>query len=91
MLRQGWTRLPAATVTGRRFFFRIGPDQPAEEVRMGARDKLNQAYINGAMITGTVLGIVAESWSIFWIAVIYCLASSIHVGEIRFTGRGRKR
>jgi hypothetical protein len=74
-----------------RLFFRIGPDQPAEEVRMGSRHKLNHAYINGAMITGTVLGIVAESWSIFWIAVIYCLASSIHVGEIRFTGRGRKR
>jgi hypothetical protein len=58
---------------------------------MGARDKLNQAYINGAMIAGTVLGIVTESWSIFWIAVIYCLASSIYTSEIRFVGRGRKR
>jgi ABC-type antimicrobial peptide transport system permease subunit len=58
---------------------------------MGARDKLNQACINGAVITGTTLGIATESWPIFWIAGIYCLATSIHVGEIRFTGRGRKR
>jgi hypothetical protein len=58
---------------------------------MGARNKLNQAHINGAVIVGLVLGGVTESWAIFWIAIIYGIASSIHDGGIRLGDRGRKR
>ena len=50
---------------------------------MGAREKLNQAYLNGAVVVAAVIGLVAQSWTLFWIAVAYVVATSIYGGGIR--------
>jgi hypothetical protein len=59
---------------------------------MGAREKLNQAYLNGAIVVAAIVGLVAQSWTLFWIAVAYVIASSIYGGGIRpKPGRQRHR
>mgnify|MGYP000892153726 CR=1 FL=1 len=50
---------------------------------MGARNKLNASYFNGALIVASLLGIVTQSWSIFLIAFILILVGSLIAGEIR--------
>lgn len=56
---------------------------------MGARNKLNQAHVNGALIWGAAVGLATESW--LWSAVIFslCLACSCYHDGIR-SGRRRK-
>ena len=56
---------------------------------MSARQKLNQAYCNGALIFAICFGYLCESWSIFWLALIFSLLQSLHAGEIR-PSRGHK-
>ena len=55
---------------------------------MGARQKLNQAYFNGAAVVAAGIGLLTESWTVFWIALVALLALSLHGGEIR---PGRRR
>lgn len=50
---------------------------------MGARTKLNQAYVNGALIVAIVIGVLFNSWTLFGVALVYYLASSVHSGNIR--------
>lgn len=57
---------------------------------MGARQKLNQAYLNGALIIAAVLGVATQSWTVFWIVTLIAVGSSMHSGEIRLHGRNRK-
>lgn len=57
---------------------------------MGARKKLNQAYFNGALVCGGVVGLLSESWLGFTLAFLGCLAYSYYGGEIR-TDRRRRR
>lgn len=54
---------------------------------MGARHKLNQAYIAGAVIIGTVAWLITESALIFWIALLSSLAFSVRDGGIRIYDR----
>ena len=56
---------------------------------MSARQKLNQAYCNGALIFAACFGCLCESWTIFWLALIFSLLQSLHAGEIR-PSRGHK-
>lgn len=58
---------------------------------MGARSKLNQAHVHGAVLVGIILGCATESWAIFWIAILYCVASSMHDGGIRLNRDNRMR
>ena len=60
---------------------------------MGAREKLNQAYVNGAIVVAAVVGFVGQSWTMFWIAVAYATASNIYGGGIRLQPgrRGHRR
>ncbi len=57
---------------------------------MGARQKLNAAYFNGCLIVSGLVGLVAQSWTLFWLALIVSLALCCHSGEIRHRpGPGR--
>ncbi len=62
---------------------------------MAARQKLNAAYFNGCLIVSGLVGLVGQSWTLFWLALIVSIALSCHSGEIRHrpsaghAGRGR--
>ena len=62
---------------------------------MGARQKLNAAYFNGCLFVSGLVGLVGQSWTLFWLALIVSLALCCHSGEIRHrpdprrAGRGR--
>ena len=56
---------------------------------MGARQKLNQAHLNGALVVAAVVGIATQSWTVFWIAALIAAGSSLHAGGIRLRGRGK--
>lgn len=58
---------------------------------MGARQKLNHAYVNGAMFWGAMIGLMAQSWVIFFIVTAITLLFGLHSGGIRPTGRRRDR
>ncbi len=50
---------------------------------MGARQKLNTAYFNGCLIIAALVGLLAQSWTVFWLALIVSLGLCCHSGEIR--------
>lgn len=54
---------------------------------MGARSKLNAAYVNGAIIIASVLGFALQSWAIFFLVLIVGLAGSLGSGNIRMRGK----
>jgi len=57
---------------------------------MGARQKLNQAHLNGALVIAAVIGIATQSWTVFWIAALFVVGSSFYAGGIRLDGRRRR-
>jgi hypothetical protein len=52
-----------------------------------ARNKLNAAHINGALIIAAVLGALTGSWWIFGVTLGGLLVSALVSGEIRLRGR----
>lgn len=56
---------------------------------MGARHKLNQAYVNGAVIVGIVAWLFTGSTMIFWAALLTCLALNWYGGGIRMHNPSR--
>jgi hypothetical protein len=50
---------------------------------MGARQKLNQSYFNGSLVIAALVGLVAQSWPLFFLALAVLLASNLCCGEIR--------
>ncbi len=54
---------------------------------MGARKKLNQAYVNGAVVIAAVFGVVTQSWTVFVLAAIFVAGSCYYAGDIRLRGR----
>lgn len=57
---------------------------------MGARQKLNRAYVNGAVVCGAIVGLVTESWVWFTLICLACLIGSCYGGEIRTDGKRRR-
>lgn len=57
---------------------------------MNARLKLNQAYTNGALLLAGVIAAGAESWSLFFLLAATFIGLSLHSGDIRSKGKGRK-
>ncbi len=57
---------------------------------MGARTKLNIAFINGALIVAAFVGMAFQSWMVFWGVVVLLVAGSLYAGEIRPTGQRRR-
>ncbi len=62
---------------------------------MDARQKLNVAYFHGCLIASCLVGIVAQSWTLFGLALVVTVGACCHSGEIRHrpdsgrVGRGR--
>lgn len=56
---------------------------------MGARQKLNGITIQACLIMGGVIGLVLQSWLVFFLASVVLLGLSLYGGEIRpNTSRG---
>ncbi len=58
---------------------------------MGARQKLNQAALNGCLIVGGGIGFASRSWLVFFIASAVLAGLSLHGGDIRPKPRERIR
>jgi hypothetical protein len=50
---------------------------------MRARHKLNQAYVNGSLITAAVIGGLAQSWVVFAVALVALLGLNVAARNIR--------
>jgi len=57
---------------------------------MEARQILNRAYVNGAVVCGAIVGLVTESWGWFTLICLACLIGSYYGGEIRTDGKRRR-
>ena len=57
---------------------------------MGARKKLNEVNVLGALGAAGLFGLLTESWAIFVIAGALLIVGSIYTGGIR-PGGGRRR
>ena len=56
---------------------------------MSARHKLNQSYVNGALLLAGFAGACAESWTVFITLMVIFVSLSIHAGDIRTSSTGR--
>ena len=50
---------------------------------MGARTKLNSAYLNGCLLIAAALGLVSGSWPVFAVAAALGVAAAMAEGTIR--------
>lgn len=57
---------------------------------MGARTKLNRAFINGALLIAAVCGYLSQSWTAFWFTAAVLLLLSFGSGEIRLANHKRR-
>jgi hypothetical protein len=53
---------------------------------MGARQKLNASYANGAFLLAGAVGVLTGSWSVFGIALAGLLLTNVLAGNIRGGG-----
>ena len=51
--------------------------------RYTAKNKLNQAHLNGAVVVAGLFGLGSESFVVFFIALAVCIGMSFHTGGIR--------
>ena len=58
---------------------------------MGARHKLNQAYLNGSLLMAGAIGWAMESMTVFIVALGALVMLSLHSGDIRPNQRERRR
>lgn len=58
---------------------------------MGARQKLNRAHFNGALLCAAGAGIVTQSGFVFTIALIACMCWNYYDGGIRPDQQGKRR
>jgi hypothetical protein len=54
---------------------------------MSARHKLNEAYGAGALVIAGIIGLMAQSWTVFIIAAVIALGLGVIGGSIRLRGR----
>ena len=55
---------------------------------MGARQKLNEAHVIGALIMASFLGLMTGSWTVFIIASAVLIGAATYNGAIRPQSRG---
>jgi hypothetical protein len=56
---------------------------------MGARAKLNIAYLNGCLVSAGAVGMLTGSWPAFWTVLLATLLASTFGGGIRMRSRNR--
>ena len=54
-----------------------------EELLMSAKQKLNIAYLNGALIAAAVVGLLTQSWMVAFIVGAALVAGAVWKGNIR--------
>ncbi len=54
---------------------------------MGARSKLNVAYAQGCLIVAAIVGLLAQSWTVFAVVLAVTLLGCVIAGDIRPRGR----
>jgi hypothetical protein len=57
---------------------------------MNARNKLNVAYLNGAILLAIVAGVLTQSWLVFIVFLVVGVLVCLHVGSIRPNRRHRQ-
>jgi hypothetical protein len=57
---------------------------------MGAREKLNSAYLNGSLLLATLVGGLAQSWPAFFVTLTVLLGLNLYLHEIRPQRPGRR-
>jgi hypothetical protein len=57
-------------------------------MQMSTFQKLNSAYFSGSLLLAGIAGAIADSWSVFAIALSGLVASNLYLREIR-PGRSR--
>ena len=50
---------------------------------MGARKKLNVGYVTGSIVFAAAFGVMAESWLLFLIVMIFMVGCHLYEGNIR--------
>lgn len=50
---------------------------------MGARQKLNASYFNGSLLLAALIGWLAQSWALFFVALAVLLGLNVYQDEIR--------
>ena len=58
---------------------------------MGARTRLNSLYVMSALVTASVLGLAASSWSVFFIVLMIGLGLMLSNSRIRMNPVRRLR
>jgi hypothetical protein len=56
---------------------------------MGAREKLNRSYFNGSLMLAGFLGLLMQSWLVFFLALFILLCTNVYLNEIRPRKSGR--
>ena len=49
----------------------------------GARQKLNQIYVNGSLLLAALAGWLTQSWPVFFLALAVLLGLGLYTQEIR--------
>lgn len=57
---------------------------------MGAREKLNIAYLNGSLFLAAIVGGLAKSWPVFFITLVGLLGLNLYLHEIRPQRPGKR-
>ena len=56
---------------------------------MGARQKLNAAYLKGSLIIAAAVGLAVGSWAAFLLTLAIMVGIGYHGGDIRPAGKGQ--
>jgi hypothetical protein len=69
---------------------RFPPSPEQRRQQMGARSKLNVAFLNGSVFVAALVGLLCKSWVAFGIVLTVLLIGNFLMGEIRPGKRGRE-
>lgn len=50
-----------------------------------ARNKLNESHFMASIVFSAFLGLVFDSWWLFWVAAVVLIVGALHSGEIRLS------
>jgi hypothetical protein len=50
---------------------------------VNARRRLNISYLNGSLLFAGIIGVGAQSWAVFLVALAVLIATGVYCGDIR--------
>jgi len=57
--------------------------------RRGTRERLNVGFVKGSLLLATLIGLMADSWTVFFIALVIALGCNVYAREIRFGSKDK--